>query len=151
MKNDPQSGANDIQILEPSLAAADQVATKLRALPQVSRVVTLSTFIPDDQQQKLPLIQAAAEILEPALTPAALSPPPTDAQNIGMMNSTITFLNQLAGDGQGSGAVAARHLATSLTALAKADPAVRQRVETVFVQPLERRSTACVICSKLRK
>ena len=29
LKNDPQSGANDIQILEPSLAAADQAATKL--------------------------------------------------------------------------------------------------------------------------
>jgi uncharacterized protein len=136
LKNDPQSGANDIQILEPSLAAADQIATKLRALPQVSRVVTLSTFIPEDQQQKLPLIQATADKLMPALTPEALSPPPTDAQNIGMMNSTVTFLNQLAGDGQGSGAVAARHLATSLTALTKADPAVRQRVETVFVQPL---------------
>jgi uncharacterized protein len=136
LKNDPESGANDIEVLEPSLAAADAAAVRLRALPQVSRVVTLSTFIPDDQQQKLPLIQAAAEKLVPALTPAALSAPPTDAQNVGMMNSTITFLNQLAGDGQGSGAVAARRLATSLTALAKADPVVRQRVETVFVQPL---------------
>ena len=53
LKNDPESGANDIQVLEPTLAAADQMAAKLRALPQVARVMTLSSFIPDDQQQKL--------------------------------------------------------------------------------------------------
>jgi uncharacterized protein len=136
LKNDPESGANDIQVLEPSLTEADQVAAKLRALPQVSRVLTLSSFIPDDQQQKLPIIQAAAKTLLPVLNPAASSPPPTDAQNISMMNSTIDVLNRLAGNGSGPGAVAARRLASAMTALAKADPAARQRVEAVFVQPL---------------
>ena len=53
-----------------------------------------------------------------------------------MMGSTVDFLNRLAGTGTGSGAVAARRLATALSALAKADPPVRQRAETVFVQPL---------------
>ena len=65
LKSDPESGANDIQVLEPSLAVADQVAAKLRALPQVARVVTLSSFIPSDQQEKLPLIQDAAKTLDP--------------------------------------------------------------------------------------
>jgi hypothetical protein len=136
LKNDPESGANDIQVLEPSLTEADQVAAKLRALPQVARVLTLSSFIPDDQQQKLPIIQAAAKTLLPVLNPPAASPPPTDAQNVSMMNSTIDFLNRLAGNGSGAGAVAARRLASAMSALAKADPAVRQRVEAVFVQPL---------------
>ena len=113
-----------------------QTAAKLRALPQVARVVTLSSFIPDDQQQKLPLIENAAKTLVPALNPAASSSPPTDAQNVSMMNSTINFLNQLAGTATGPGATAARRLATAMAALAKADPAVRQRAETVFVQPL---------------
>ncbi len=53
-----------------------------------------------------------------------------------MMNSTIDFLKRLAGTGTGSGAVAARRLAAAMTALAKADPAVRARAATVFVQPL---------------
>ncbi|MFZ3360723.1 MAG: MMPL family transporter, partial [Xanthobacteraceae bacterium] len=103
LKEDPQSGANNIQVLEPSLTAADQVAAKLRTLPQVARVVTLSTFIPDDQQQKLPLIQDAAKTLLPVLTPTASPPPPTDAQNISMMNSTIAALDRLAGNGTGTG------------------------------------------------
>ena len=136
LKNDPQSGANDIQILEPSLTVADRTAATLRALPQVARVVTLSNFIPDDQQQKLPLVQDAAKTLDPVLNPTAASPPPTDAQNVSMMGSTIDALNRLAGNGTGSGAAAARRLAAAMSALAKADPSARQRAETVFVQPL---------------
>ena len=136
LKSDPDSGANDIQVLEPSLPAADEMAARLRALPQVARVTTLSNFIPDDQQQKLPLIQNAAKTLLPALNPTAPSPPPTDAQNVSMINSTIDVLNRLAGTGDNSGAVAARRLATAMAALAKADPAARQRAEAAFVQPL---------------
>ncbi len=117
LKSDPETGTNDIQVLMPSLADADQIAAKLRALPQVSRVLTLSSFIPPDQQQKLPLIQAAAKTLLPALNPAAPSAPPTDAQNVSMMNSTVDALNRLAGNGTGAGAVAARRLATDMTAL----------------------------------
>ncbi len=136
LRGDPDSGASDIQVLTPSLAVADQTAAKLGALPEVARVVTLSSFIPADQQQKLPLIQAAAKTLLPVLNPAAPSPPPTDAQNVSMMNSTIDELNRLAADGKGAGAVQARRLATAMAALAKADPATRQRAEVAFVQPL---------------
>ncbi len=136
LKDDPQSGANDIQVLEPSLTAADQTAAKLRALPQVARGVTLSSFIPDNQREKLPLIQDAAKTLVPVLNPSAAPPPPTDAQNVSMMNSTIDVLNRLAGNGAGAGAVAARRLTAAMSALAKADSSVRRRAETVFVQPL---------------
>ncbi len=136
LRGDPDSGASDIQVLTPSLAVADQTAAKLGALPEVARVVTLSSFIPADQQQKLPLIQAAAKTLLPVLNPAAPSPPPTDAQNVSMMGSTIDALNRLAGDGKGAGAVQARRLAAAMAALAKADPATRQRAEVAFVQPL---------------
>src|SRR5581483_3984101 len=111
-------------------------AEKLRARPEVARVVTLSTFIPQDQAQKLPLIEDAAKTVLPALNPAAPSPPPTDAQNVGMLNSTVDFLNRLAGDNKGGGADAARRLSAAMAALAKADPSVRERATTAFVQPL---------------
>ena len=136
LKNDPESGASDIQVLEPSLAAADQTAVKLRTLPQVTRVITLSSFIPADQTQKLPLIHDAAKTLVPTLNPARPSAPPTDAQNVGMMNSTVDFLNRLADNSTGSGAVAARRLAAAMASLAKAEPSARERAAAVFVQPL---------------
>jgi len=137
LKNDPESGANDIEILQPTLAQADAVAAKLRALPQVERVTTLSTFIPDQQSEKLALIADAAKTLDPALNPTAAAAPTSDAQTVSMINSTVDALIRLAGDGNGTGAVAAKRLAAAMTALAKADPSVRQRAEAVFVQPLK--------------
>ena len=137
LKNDPESGANDIGILQPTLAQADALAAKLKALPQVGRVTTLSTFIPDQQSEKLALIADAAKTLDPALNPTAQAAPTSDAQTVSMINSTVDALNRLAGDGTGTGAVAAKRLAAAMTALAKADPSVRQRAEAVFVQPLK--------------
>jgi hypothetical protein len=137
LKNDPESGVNDIQVLQPNLAQADALAVKLRALPQVERVTTLSTFIPDQQSEKLALIADAAKTLNPALNPTTAAAPTSDAQTVSMINSTVDALNRLAGDGTGAGAVAAKRLAAAMTALAKADPSVRQRAETVFVQPLK--------------
>jgi hopanoid biosynthesis associated RND transporter like protein HpnN len=136
LEQDPDSSANNIGALEPSLAAADEVAAKLRALPQVARVVTLSTFIPDHQEQKLPLIEETEKALHASLYPNAPSQPPTDAQDVGMLNSTVAALNRLAGDGTGPGAQAARRLAADMTTLANADQAARQRAEVAFVQPL---------------
>jgi len=136
LKNDPNSGANDIQVLQPNLAAADQLAGKLRALPEVARAVTLSTFIPDAQQQKLAIIDNAAKTLNGALNPPALAAPPTDAQNVSMINSTVEALNRLAGDAKGPGADAARRLAAAMTVLGKADQAARQRANVTIAQPL---------------
>jgi len=136
LKNDPNSGANDIQVLAPTLAAADQTAARLRALPEVARVTTLSSFVPDGQPEKLALVANAAKTLDPVLNPASEAAPPTDVQDVSMLNSTVGALNSLAGNAKGPGADAARRLAAALSALAKADPAVRQRAEVAFVQPL---------------
>src|ERR1700722_1976939 len=87
LKNDPQSGANDVGILQPTLAQADTLAAKLRAVPQVGRVTTLSTFIPDQQSEKLALIADAAKTLDPALNPTTAAAPTSDAQTVSMINS----------------------------------------------------------------
>jgi hopanoid biosynthesis associated RND transporter like protein HpnN len=103
----------------------------------VSRVTTLSTFIPDQQDEKLALIHTAAQTLDAALNPKTPASPTSDAQTVSMINSTVDALNRLAGNGAGTGAVAARRLATAMAVLAKADSATRQRAEAVFVQPLK--------------
>ena len=137
LQGEPDNAANDIVALEPSLATADETAAKLRVLSQVARATTLSTFIPTQQDQKLPLIQTAAETLEPALSPDKVSPPPTDAENIAIINSTVAALNKFAGDAPGPGADAAKRLAAAMDTLAKGDQAARQRADMAFVQPLK--------------
>jgi uncharacterized protein len=137
LEKDQVGGSNDIEALEPSLAAADEVAAKLRKLPQVARVVTLSTFIPDQQQEKLAMIQGVATTLGPALSPATVSPPPTDDENVAIIKSTVDALNKLADAAPGHGADAAKRLATDMNTLAQGDQAMRQRAEVAFVQPLK--------------
>jgi hopanoid biosynthesis associated RND transporter like protein HpnN len=137
LEKEGNGGSSNIAALEPSLTKADEVAAKLRTLPQVARVTTLSTFIPDHQQEKLPLIQAAAEALDPAVNPPKMSKPPTDAETIAAINSTVDALNKLAAAAPGAGADAAKRLSAALAALGKADNTARQRAETAFVQPLQ--------------
>jgi uncharacterized protein len=138
LEKEGAGGSNNIEALEPSLAQADAVAARLRALPQVARVTTLSTFIPDHQHEKLPLIQNAATTLAKTLNPAKMEPPPTDADLVTAINSGVDDLNKLAADAPpGPGVDAAKRLSGDMTALAKADPSVRQRAQTAFVQPLQ--------------
>src|SRR3954469_6756240 len=52
LQHDPQTSGNDAEILAPSLEQADAMAKRLAALPEVSRVLTLSSFIPVDKSRK---------------------------------------------------------------------------------------------------
>jgi hopanoid biosynthesis associated RND transporter like protein HpnN len=136
LRKDPQAGANAIEIMAPDLGAADGIARRLSSLPQVARTMTLDSLVPGDQEEKLRLIQAAAEEIEPSLNPGEVTPRPTDQQSIEALSSTAAILSTAAADGQGSGAEAARRLSGLLLQLAKADPSVRNEAETAFVAPL---------------
>jgi len=62
-------------ILAPSREAADALAARLRKLKLVDQVVTLSSFVPEDQKAKLPLIADAASILGATLAPRSPAAP----------------------------------------------------------------------------
>ena len=69
---DPDWTPNTINVIAPSAAAAGPIARRLGELPEVSRVLSLASFVPDGQVEKLALIRAAAQRLGPALgVPAA--------------------------------------------------------------------------------
>lgn len=137
LRKDVQTGANAIEIMAPDSAAAQAIAQRLSPLPQVARTMTLDSLVPPDQDQKLKLIAAAAESIEPSLTPGEVKPSPSDAENIAALSSTADTLAAAAGDAQGPGAEAARRLSGALRQLAQSAPAVRQRVETAVIVPLQ--------------
>jgi uncharacterized protein len=139
LNKDRQSSTNNIEILAPSLTAANTLTTKLQALPEVAKVVTLETFVPKDQDEKLPLIQKAAQELDSSLNPTEIMGPPTDEETIAALNSAGQGLIKAADAQQGSGPgpAAARRLAGDLDALARADQGMRSRAEAVFVPPLK--------------
>jgi hypothetical protein len=62
-----------IDILARDSGAAAGLADRLRGLPVVSEVLSINSFVPEDQQSKLALIEDAATLLGPTLTPRELS------------------------------------------------------------------------------
>ena len=122
-------------MLTRDLDDARQTAERLRKLPEVNRVITLDTFIPNDQDAKLASIQTLAKALDPALN-AKQRPAPSDEENIAALNRGADALTKVAGEQAGTGAAAAKRLATALAQLAKGDQPMRARAEASLIQPL---------------
>ena len=137
LRREPQTGANAIEIISPDASAADAMAQRVAALPQVSRATTLSAFVPTDQDKKLAVIRQLAAALGRELNPAQTKPPPTDQQDVAALLSTGISLTQFAAANTGPGADGANRLAGLLLRLATADPAARQRVAAAVVGPLQ--------------
>jgi len=136
LRSDPATGASAIDVLAPSLASAREMADRLSKVPEVSRVMTLASFIPDGQEAKLVLIRQAAEALAPTLSQAVRSVP-ADEDNVIALKRQADALMQAAGENGGPGADAAKRLSAALLRLADADPAMRTRAELIFASPLK--------------
>jgi hopanoid biosynthesis associated RND transporter like protein HpnN len=136
LNDSPEAAVNNVHVLAPSLAAADQIEARLKKLPEVGRVTTLSTFIPTDQAQKLVLIDSAAQQLLPALTQQP-APPASDALRVAALKRAANQLILAAEDHPGPGAAEAQHLAGTLQKLAAASPATRDRAETAMAGTLK--------------
>ncbi|MBV9816640.1 MAG: MMPL family transporter, partial [Alphaproteobacteria bacterium] len=137
LRRDAATGANAVEIMAPDLKAADNISRRLAKLPEVARTMTLDSLVPPDQDQKLKQIAHAAETIGPSLSPSEVLPPPTDGQLIEALSTSAKALSDAAGDMQGAGAEAARHLSKLLVRLAKADPPVRSEVENAIAGSLQ--------------
>jgi len=137
LNRDPATNTNAIEIMAPSLSDAGVIAGRLSKLPEVSRVMTLASFIPDLQPEKLQLISDAAKKLAGAFDPKNALTPPTDAENVEALKEGADRLIEAAGDQNGPGASAAKRLSAALTAVAGANQALRAKAEDAFIQPLK--------------
>jgi len=136
LQHDPETSGYDAELLAPSLARADEMAAHLATLPEVSQVLTLTNFVPADQDQKLAALKAAAQRLEGALHPRNPQPQPSDQDNVAAIKATAADLSRAVGTATGAGAEAARHVADLLGRLASADAEVRAKASAALVPPL---------------
>jgi hypothetical protein len=129
-------GLDNVQVLSPNLDAAEELGARLEQLPQVAKVMTAASFVPDHQNEKMHTIEAIAASVLPLLeqTPAA---PATDVERVAALRAAARALRNAALDFPGAGETQARHLATSLTALTRADVAARERAENAVATPLK--------------
>ena len=80
LMNQPLSNPYSIDILAQNVGQARLLAARLRQLPTVSKVLTIDSFVPEDQSAKLALVADAADILTPSLLPPTNARPATPAE-----------------------------------------------------------------------
>ena len=51
-------------------------------MPEVDHAMTLASFIPDHQMEKIALIADAAMLMDPIINPFEVKPPPTSAETV---------------------------------------------------------------------
>jgi hopanoid biosynthesis associated RND transporter like protein HpnN len=137
LRKDPNTGANAINVMTNSEADAKKIEEKLSKVPEVLRVMSLDSFVPEEQPAKLKLIAQGAKILNPALNPDSIDAAPSDEENVEALKGTAANLRKTAGDAKGPGAAASRRLADALQKLAESNEATRDKVQAIFVSPLK--------------
>jgi len=136
LQSDPETSGNDAEVILPSLEQADATARRLAALPEVSRTLTLNSFVPADQDQKIASLKAASQNLGAALNPPRQQPAPSDQEVVASMQDAANALARVAGDKNGAAADAAREVSGQLKRLTAADPALRDAARDALVTPL---------------
>ncbi len=137
LRKDPNTGANAINVMTNSEADAKKIEAKLEKVPEVLRIMSLDSFVPDNQPAKLKLIAQAAKVVGPALNPNSVDAPPSDEENVEALKGSVDSLRKTAGDAKSAGAIAARRLADALSKLADSNSATRDKAQSVFVTPLK--------------
>ncbi|RXH01879.1 MMPL family transporter [Bradyrhizobium zhanjiangense] len=137
LRKDPNTGANAINVMTTSEEQAKQVEAELEKVPEVLRVMSLDSFVPQDQPPKLKLLAQGAKVLNPALNPDQIDAAPSDQENVEALKSSVDNLRRTAGDAKGPGALASRRLADALEKLANSDEATRNKAQDVFVTPMK--------------
>jgi hopanoid biosynthesis associated RND transporter like protein HpnN len=134
LAKNPDTTPNTIDVLEPSLADAVALAAKVSKLPEVSRAVTLQSYIPEDQDQKLAILQDAAMLVGPTLDPPQLAPKPTAAATRTALTTCAAALRKSVPPGSTDSPEL--RLAAAFDKVAAGSDAVLDRIQTVLLSGL---------------
>lgn len=118
---DPETSPYVVDLLAPTVADADRLATRLEALDAVGQTLTISSFVPDAQDEKLDLVDSLAFYLGPALGPPAVALPIGPEERERAFRQLASAVGAATEDGPGAARLAAAlaTLAPSANALAE--------------------------------
>ncbi len=80
LTHDPAATPYRIEIMAPDLAAATALRDRLMRLPEIADVLTLASYVPEDQAAKLDILDQTRLLLGPAPIPKARMAAPTPGQ-----------------------------------------------------------------------
>jgi hypothetical protein len=136
LMNVPDTSPNTIDVLGSDVAEVSATVEKLRQLTEVGRVLTLQSFVPENQEAKLALIEDASFFLLNTLSPDEISAEPTQAETQTAIGELVTDLSEAARGLDSPAAIQARRLASVLTPLANAPPAALNAADHALITPL---------------
>jgi hopanoid biosynthesis associated RND transporter like protein HpnN len=136
LQSEPETNGNDAEVLAASQQQADQIAKRLSSLPEVARVVTLTNFIPTDQEQKLAAIHSAERAIGPVLNPRGKRSSPSDEDTVNALRSAAQVLSKVVTGANGAVGDDARAVASQLDQLASASADVRHKADAAVVPSL---------------
>nr|WP_269454033.1 MMPL family transporter [Sphingomonas sp. CCH10-B3] len=136
LMRDPLRTPNTIYVLADNADAARAIADRAGKLPEVAQAVAVDSYIPEQQDEKLALVQDASLLLDLTLNPFDVAAPPSDAETVAALAATRDQLARVAATQTGPAAAHAKALAATLGRLAAAKPEVRARASEVLVTPL---------------
>jgi uncharacterized protein len=131
LTHDPENATYAINALAPSPAEAAQMAQALEQLPEVGRTMSIETFVPDEQDDKLAIIQDLAGLLGPTLNPPERLPPPSAEDLRKVLTATADKLEAVA-----PANASAHSLAEHLRAVGKASPQAALALQDALVTGL---------------
>lgn len=123
LAKEPRNGVYAIDVLVPDLDHAIREAKRLRALPGVGTAVTLNSLVPEQQAEKLTVIEDMAFFLGPVLMAPAAARPDTDSFAVALQNFGQAAAAYLAGNPGGPLPDAVAQLSHALSAIGPADAA----------------------------
>jgi hypothetical protein len=136
LTKDPDTSPNTIDVLTASPEAADALARRLSERPEIDKTLTLASFIPDGQAEKLALISDAAQLMDTTLNPFDVKPPPSKAETMASVAATKDALRRLSGNASMPGAQAALRLSQLLERFETAGDAILEQTTAAFVPGL---------------
>ncbi len=136
LMKDPDTTPNVINVLVSSPDEASSLAARLDKLPEVSGTVTLQSFVPKDQDEKLAIIGDAEALLEPTLDPPEVKTPPNDAETQAALNQAADAFLAASQSDDGTPSAA---IGKSLKALAATDAARRADIAGTLLSGLKLR------------
>jgi hopanoid biosynthesis associated RND transporter like protein HpnN len=137
LMRDPLRTPYESELLAPDIKTATELAAKLKALPEVYAVITAQSLVPQDQKEKLAILQDLNDLMALSLEPVSVAPPPSDDEVRTAFRKCAERLRQAMASSD-----IAMGLARLLDQAAEADPAVYPQLKRMLVDGLMPRLAA---------
>ncbi len=95
LASDPETTPYTIEILTEDLDSAGRLAGRLEALPEVSRVLTLASYVPAEQDEKLAIIRNMGLALQSLARGGTTVPPPDSPERLSAFRAFQQQLSEL--------------------------------------------------------